>query len=363
MKIVVKIGTASISRPEGGLDEARLKALAQELGALKRAGRQVILVTSGAIGAGMDVFGWEKRPSLLRDKQAAAAVGQVALMEAYKRAFEAEKITIGQVLLTRADLEDRDRYLNARQTLDALLSHGVIPILNENDTVATDEIKFGDNDTLSALIAAKTSADKLFLLTDVEGLLTSPDAQGRLLPEVFQITPDIEALVQAGPGSKKSTGGMATKITAARLAMASGVEVWIASGKRPGVVTDILDGRGTGTRFQAREEALSSRQRWIASRRPQGALHVDAGAVAALLDRKKSLLPSGVARVEGRFAAGDAVRVLGPDGREVARGLTAYSSSDLQKIKGHKTGELAVLLSRPGAPAEALHRNNLAVLP
>lgn len=361
MKIVVKIGTASISRPEGGLDDKRLAALAAELAALHKSGRRVILVTSGAIGAGMDVFGWEKRPTALKDKQAAAAVGQVALMEAYKRAFAAEKVTVAQVLLTRSDLEDRTRYLNIRQTLDALLGHNVLPILNENDTVATDEIQFGDNDTLSALIAAKASADKLFLLTDVDGLMTHP-TDGELLPDVFQITPDIEALVQAGTGSKKSVGGMGTKVSAARLAMASGVETWIASGKRPGVVTEILEGRGTGTRFQAAQaDVLSARRRWIASLKPKGTLHVDAGAVNALVTGKKSLLPSGIVKVEGHFSAGDAVRVAGPDGREVARALTAYASADVQKIKGKKSAELAALLHRP-ASSEVLHRNNLAVL-
>jgi glutamate 5-kinase len=363
MKIVVKIGTASISRPQGGLDEARMRELARELGALHRSGRRVVLVTSGAIGAGMDVFGWDKRPTALKDKQAAAAVGQVALMEAYKKAFAAEGVTVGQVLLTRADLEDRDRYINARNTLDALLSRQVLPILNENDTVATEEIQFGDNDNLSALIAAKTSADKLFLLTDVDGLLTEPGARGKLLPEVFQITPDVEALVQAGAGSKKSVGGMATKIAAARLAMASGVEVWIASGKRPGVVTEILEGRGVGTRFEPQADALSERQRWIVARKAKGTLFVDAGAVTALVKGKKSLLPSGVVKVEGSFSAGDAVRVAGPDGREVARGLSAYSSDELKKIKGRRTTDLSALLGRPSPAAEALHRNNLAVLP
>lgn len=363
MKIVVKIGTASISRPEGGLDDRRLAALAAELAALHKSGRRVILVTSGAIGAGMDVFGWDKRPTALKDKQAAAAVGQVALMEAYKRAFSAEKVTVAQVLLTRSDLEDRARYLNIRQTLDALLGHGVLPILNENDTVATDEIQFGDNDTLSALIAAKASADKLFLLTDVDGLMTNP-TDGELLPEVFQITPDIEALVRAGTGSKKSVGGMATKVAAARLAMASGVETWIASGKQSGVVTEILDGHGVGTRFQAQAGALSARRRWIASLKPKGSLHVDAGAVTALVTGKKSLLPSGIVKVEGHFAAGDAVRVVGPDGREAARGLTAYAAADLHKIKGRKTADLSSILDRAAgaAPAEALHRNNMAVL-
>jgi glutamate 5-kinase len=362
VKIVVKIGTASISRPEGGLDEARLRGLAKELGALSKGGKQVVLVTSGAIGAGMDVFGWEKRPTALKDKQAAAAVGQVALMEAYKRAFGAEGVTVGQVLLTRADLEDRERYINARNTLDALLSRGVLPILNENDTVATEEIQFGDNDSLSALIAAKTSADKLFLLTDVDGLLTEPGAAGKLLPEVFQITPDIEALVQAGAGSKKSVGGMATKISAARMAIASGVEVWIASGKRAGVVTEILEGRGVGTRFQPQADGLAPRQRWIAGLRPKGVLHLDAGAVNALVAGKKSLLPSGITRVEGSFAPGDAVRVVDPSGREVARGLSAYASADVQKIKGRKTSELPGLLNREHPPQEVLHRNNLAVL-
>jgi glutamate 5-kinase len=365
-KLVIKIGTASISRTEGdgrpGLDESRINALAGELTGLQKGGRRIILVTSGAIGAGMDAFGWTERPTRLADKQAAAAVGQPVLMEAYKKAFGSRGVTTAQVLLSRADLEDRERYLNTRNTLDALLERNVLPILNENDTVATDEIRFGDNDTLAALIAAKTSADRLFLLTDVEGLLTSTGAEGQLLPEVFQITPDVEALVQSGTGSKKSTGGMATKVAAARIAMASGVEVWIASGKRPGVVTEILEGHGVGTRFQPKEDALNSRRRWIAGLKPKGTLYVDAGAVTALIQGKKSLLPSGIARVEGRFSSGDPVRVVGPDGREVGRGLAAYSSLETQRIKGRKTSELSELLKRPHPPQEDLHRNNLALL-
>lgn len=364
--IVIKVGTASISRPEGdpgsGLDETRLAALAKELSALRRAGRRILLVSSGAIGAGMDAFGWTQRPTRLADMQAAAAVGQVALMEAYKRSFGAEGVVVAQVLLSRADLEDRERYLNTRNTLNALMDKGVLPILNENDTVATEEIRFGDNDTLSALVAAKTDAGTLFLLTDVEGLLTKPGAGGVILPDVFQITPDVEALVSGGAGSKKSVGGMRTKINAARLAMASGVEVWIASGKRAGVVTEILEGRGVGTRFQAQGDALNARRRWIVGLRAKGSLWVDAGAVRALVEGKKSLLPSGILRVQGEFDAGAPVRVVNPDGREIARGLVGYASEDIRKIKGKKTSALADLLGRPRPPQEVLHRNNLAVL-
>jgi glutamate 5-kinase len=310
----------------------------------------------------MDAFGWNKRPEVLRDKQAAAAVGQVALMGAYKKAFAESGVTVAQMLITRTDLEELDRYLNARNTLTVLLSHQVIPIINENDTVATEEIRFGENDILAALIASKMGADKLFLLTDVEGLKTSPDADGKLLPEVFQITPEIESLVKKGAGSKKSVGGMESKIQAARLAMAGGVEVWIASGARAGILTEILEGRGVGTRFRAKSGGLSARKRWLAGRNAKGTLSLDEGAVRAIVQGKKSLLPSGIVNVEGQFKVGDAVCLAGPDGREVARGLSAYSSEELALIRGKKTAELSALLHRT-APAEAVHRDNLVVIP
>jgi glutamate 5-kinase len=361
-RLVIKVGTAILSHPAGGLNLTRIKDLAIELSNLAQKGHAPILVTSGAIGAGMDAFGWKERPTLLKDKQAAAAVGQVALMEAYKGAFAAQGVTIAQVLLTRSDLDDRERYLNIRNTLTALLDRSVIPIINENDTVATQEIKFGDNDTLSALVAAKVDAKHLFILTDVDGLLTSTGADGHLLPEVFQVTPDIEALVQAGTGSNKSVGGMASKLSAARLAMASGVEVWITSGRKPGTIKDILEGKGIGTRFVPSPEALSARKRWIAfGRKVRGTIHIDEGAVKALTENKRSLLPSGITKVEGTFNAGDTVKLLTPEGQELARGLTVFGAPDLKKIKGHRSTEIETILTHP-APTEVIHRNNLVLL-
>ena len=361
-RLVVKVGTAVLSRPEGGLNLDRLRELTDELIHLRGTGLAPLLVSSGAIGAGMDAFGWKTRPTLLREKQAAAAVGQVALMEAYKNALGTQGVSVAQILLTRADLEDRERYLNVRHTLGVLLDRGVLPVINENDTVATDEIKFGDNDTLSALVAAKMDASRLVLLTDVEGLLTDTGAEGRLLPEVFQITPDVEALVQAGTGSTKSVGGMGSKLAAARLAMASGVEVWIASGHRPGTLRDIVEGRGIGTRFAPSADALNARKRWIAfGRRSRGSLYLDAGAVRAVTEGKKSLLPSGITRVEGAFVPGDTVALRTPDGRELARGLAAFSAGDIRKIKGRRSTEIEGILDR-GAPAEVVHRNNLVEL-
>lgn len=361
-RIVVKVGTAILSHPTGGLNLSRIKDLAHELSSLATKGYAPLLVTSGAIGAGMDAFGWKTRPTVLKDKQAAAAVGQVALMEAYKGAFAPLGVTIAQILLTRADLDDRERYLNIRNTLTALIERQVIPIINENDTVATQEIKFGDNDTLSSLVAAKIDASHLFILTDVDGLLTSTGADGELLPEVFQVTPEIEALVQAGTGSAKSVGGMASKLSAARLAMASGVEVWIASGRKSGIIKNILEGTGVGTRFVPSAEALSARKRWIAfGRKVRGTLSLDEGAVRAITENKRSLLPSGIKRVEGAFNAGDTVKVVTPDGRELARGLTVFSAADLKHIQGHRSTEIEALLGHP-APAEVIHRNNLVLL-
>jgi glutamate 5-kinase len=361
-RLVVKVGTAILSQPQGGLNKTFIRSLAEELAGLQKDGHQVLLITSGAIGAGMDRFGWKKRPTLLRDKQAAAAVGQVALMEAYEEAFGRHGVTVGQMLLTLADLEDRARYLNARNTLAALLERGVVPIINENDTVATEEIQFGDNDTLASLIAVKTEAKCLIILTDVDGLLTGEKLEGNILPEVFQITADIEALVRGGTGSTKSVGGMLSKIQAARLAMASGVETWIASGRRPGILRDIAAGRGTGTRFHPQEERLNARRRWIAfGRKPRGALVLDDGAVKAIVQDKRSLLPSGIFRVEGAFKAGDTVKLLNAAGVELARGLIGYPSADMDKIRGRKTTEIESILHRP-APPEVIHRNNLVVL-
>jgi len=360
--IVVKVGTAVLSLEEGGLNQDRIDALATELAEARAQGFSPVLVTSGAIGAGMDVFHWKTRPTVLRDKQAAAAVGQVSLMEAYKKAFAAHNVTVAQILLTRADLDDRERYLNIRNTLRALLERQILPILNENDTVATQEIKFGDNDTLSALVAAKMDASHLFLLTDVCGLLTDPGAEETLLPEVFRITPDIEALVQAGTGSRKSVGGMGSKLLAARLAMASGVDVWIASGRVPGVVLDILNGRGVGTRFVASPEALNARKRWIAfGRRPRGSVFLDDGAVRAITEGKRSLLPSGVVKTEGIFGPGDTVKLISRHGVEIARGLTAFGAEDLRKIMGKSSLDIPGVLGR-SSPSEIVHRNNLVVL-
>lgn len=360
--LVVKIGTASLSLAQGGLDEVRIRSLAEELCDLQKQGWSVVLVTSGAIGAGMDVFGWRQRPNQLKDKQAAAAVGQVVLMEAYKTAFGRRGVPIGQMLLTRSDLEDRERYRNAQHTLSALLNLGVVPIINENDTIATDEIQFGDNDQLAALVAVKTNAKKLFLLTDVPGLLTSTGPEGKLLPEVFRITPEIEALARSGKGSEKSVGGMASKLSAAKLAMASGVEVWMAEGRRPGIIRDLLSGQGQGTRFQPLDQRLSDRQRWLAfGRRVKGTLSLDRGAVEALRLGHKSLLPSGVKKIQGSFSAGDTLRLLDDNRQEFARGLSAFSSIELRKIMGCYSQDIASRIGRP-APAEVIHRDHMVLL-
>jgi glutamate 5-kinase len=362
-KLVVKVGTAVLSRALGGLDKTRISELAAELSRLHAKGYQVVVVSSGAIGAGMDSFGWKTRPTALRDKQAAAAVGQVVLMEAYRAAFGAHGLTVAQMLLTRADLDDRTRYLNARNTLNGLLERRVVPIINENDTVATEEIQFGDNDALAAQVAVKLAAKKLFLLTDVDGLLKEFGPDAKPLTEVFQITPDIEALVRGGAGSRKSVGGMKSKIQAAAVAMASGVEVWIASGRRSGILEQIVDGQGLGTRFKPWRETLDARRRWIAfGRRVNGTLVVDDGAVAALVQNKRSLLPSGVLRVDGGFQVGDTVKVMSAAGAEVARGSVAYSAADLRKIQGKKTSDIETILGRP-APHEVIHRNNLVIFP
>ena len=365
-RLVVKVGSGLITAREAGLDPGRIGALADELAAVRQHGTEVALVSSGAVVAGMARLRLQVRPRSIPEKQAAAAVGQSALMEHYETAFARHGVTVAQILLTQADVSARARYLNARNTLTTLLGYGVVPIINENDTVAVEEIKFGDNDNLSALVAQLIDADLLVLLTDVDGLYTgdpSRDPQARKLDTVEAVTPEIERLVWSD-ADRVAVGGMATKLQAAQKAAASGVPMVIASGREPGTLAGVLRGEPVGTYFPPRGDRLTARKRWIAfAVPPQGRLLVDAGARQALIERGKSLLPSGVVDIEGDFDAGEVVALCAADGdgKEFARGLVNFDAQELRMIRRAKTTEIESLLGYKSFD-EVVHRDNLVVL-
>jgi glutamate 5-kinase len=362
-RLVVKIGSALLVEEESGaIRRAWLDALADDVAAARARGQEVVLVSSGAIAVGRRHLGLESGKLKLEEKQAAAATGQIRLAHAYQEALARHGITVAQILLTLDDTEERRRHLNARSTLAALIKLGTVPVINENDTVATSEIRFGDNDRLAARVAAMVSADALVLLSDIDGLYTADprrDSGARLIPEIAELTPEIEAMAgEAPPGY--SSGGMVTKLAAARIAIGAGCQMAIADGRRLNPLAALAEGASCSW-FLAAANPLTARKRWIAgSLKPVGALTVDAGALAALL-AGKSLLPAGVARVEGEFERGDAVRVLAPDGREVARGLSAYSAADARQIRGHKSREIEALLGYRGRD-EMIHRDDLVLL-
>jgi glutamate 5-kinase len=366
-RLVVKVGTGLITTPSTGPDRRRIAALAADITAARADGaRDVVLVTSGAIATGMARLALPERPRSMPDKQAAAAVGQSALMRHYEVAFRRHGVGVGQVLLTAQDISDRARYLNARNTLRALLRFGVLPIVNENDTVAVEEIKVGDNDNLSALVASLIDADLLVLLTDVDGLYTANptvDEGARMLETVEEITDEVTSLVWAGSG-RGSVGGMATKLQAAQKAAAAGVPMIIANGRVEGALARLLRGDAMGTYFAPKADRLGARKRWIAfAVPPQGRLMVDAGAVRALTHDGKSLLPSGVVGVEGDFSAGAVVAVAGQveGGREFARGLVNFDAPEVRRILGAKTREIEQRLGYKSFD-EVIHRDNLVIL-
>jgi glutamate 5-kinase len=363
-RVVVKVGTGLITLPDRGPSAALIGRLAGDVAAVVREKREVALVSSGAIVTGMARLGLPVRPRSIPEKQAAAAVGQSALMWHYEQAFKRHGIQVGQVLLTGQDISERGRYLNARNTLLALLEFGVLPVVNENDTVAVDEIKVGDNDNLAALVAHLIDADLLVLLTDVDGLYTGDprrDPTARRLRTVEAITDDIQRLVFDAT-DHVSVGGMSTKLEAAQKANASGIPMVIASGREPRVLQRLVHGEPLGTYFQPREDRLAARKRWIAfAVPPQGRLLVDAGAKKALTERGKSLLPSGLAVVEGDFPAGAVVTLAEIDGQEFARGLVNYDADELRKIRGAKTREIEKTLGYRGLD-EVIHRDNLVVI-
>lgn len=365
-RVVVKVGSSILAGPNG-IEEGRLARLARELTGIAAQGRQVILVTSGAIAAGARRLGWRQRPRTVPERQAAAAVGQIGLMSLYDREFARHGLVVAQVLLTHDDLAHRRRYLNARHTFEELLRAGVVVIVNENDTVAVEEVlrNFGDNDNLSALVATLVEADLLVILSDAAGLYDSDPRRNpaaKLIPLVERITPAIRTGV--GPaGGPLGTGGMATKLEAVHKATAAGIACVIADGLAEGVLPAVFDpDRSVGTLFLPHGDRLARRKHWIAyTLRPRGALVLDVGAAEAIRSRGRSLLASGVAGVRGRFDPGDCVSCLSPEGSEVARGLVNYGSEEIQRIRGHRSGEIEKILGYK-IKDEVIHRDDLVVL-
>ncbi len=361
-RIVVKIGSSLlVDRESGQLKAAWLGSLADDVASLIKAGKEIIIVSSGAIALGRHMLSLPKGALALEQSQAAAAVGQISLASAYQAVFKARGLTAAQILLTLGDTEERRRYLNARQTMETLLAQRAVPVVNENDTVATSEIRYGDNDRLSARVASMMSADCLVLLSDVDGLYTAPPGTGakaELVLEVFHITEDLEAMAGSA-GTELSRGGMVTKIEAGKIALASGTNMVIASGK----VEHPLRALGENTPctwFVAPSDPVTARKRWIAGQlEPKGSLVIDAGAEKALFSGK-SLLPAGVKRVDGTFERGDAVIIRGADGREIGRGLVGYARDDAARIIGKKSGEIAAILGYEGRAA-LVHRDDMVL--
>ena len=348
-RLVVKLGTGVLTDSRKQPDPAQLEQLVAQVAALRKSGKEIVLVTSGAVGAGMGALGYEKRPGDLAELQACAAVGQSRLMATYADLFARHNLHVAQVLLTHDDLEHHERHLNARNTLVTLLGRGVVPIINENDAVSFTEIKFGDNDTLSALVASLLPADLLVILTTVDGVIENfSKANPKTISVIEKIDSTIEKLA-GGTDSETAVGGMASKIQAAKIAVRSGIPLVIASGKKKNVLAKILSGEDEGTLFVAHLTKLQGRKRWIAFfHHPQGALFVDEGAKLALREKGKSLLPPGVARCEGEFAAGDVVRICDLNGTEFARGIAKFGAAEV--------------CSRKLARVEVVHRDDLVIL-
>lgn len=359
-RMVVKIGSSSLTYQNGKPNLSRMESVVRELSDLRNRGIEVILVTSGAIGVGMNRLGLAVRPKNIPDKQAAAAVGQGILLHIYEKMFAEYGVAVGQVLLTREDFTDRKRFLNARNTLYALMNFGAIPIINENDTVAVDEIKLGDNDNLAALVGGLIDAEVLILLSDVDGLYSvdpRTDSSASMISEVRDVTLDMEKAA-GGCGSTVGTGGMVTKMQAAKVAMHSGLVMVLANACKKDVIRRIIEGEQIGTVFWPQIK-LDNKKRWIAySSSIQGKITVDHGASNALLKNGKSLLPSGVTGVEGNFEIGNTVSVIDPQGREIARGIVNYTACDLEKIKGFHTHDIKKVLGQQDYD-EVIHRNNL----
>ncbi len=363
-RVVVKVGSSLVTNEGRGLDRDAIGRWAQQISALRAAGKQVLLVSSGAIAEGMQRLGWKTRPREVHELQAAAAVGQMGLAQAYESSFSLLGVRTAQILLTHADLADRVRYLNGRSTLFTLLGLGVVPVINENDTVVTDEIKFGDNDTLAALTANLVEADALVILTDQAGLYSADprrDPNATLLREVQAADPYLETIA-GGAGSGIARGGMITKVLAAKRAARSGAHTIIASGREDNVLIRLAAGERLGTQLSAATAVLTARKQWLADHlQLKGRVTIDAGAARALATDRKSLLPIGVVDVRGEFARGDVIACVDPEGREVARGLANYSSDQTRRIARRPSSQIESVLGFV-EERELIHRDNLVIL-
>ena len=359
-RIVVKLGTGVLTHGIGQLNTERIGALAAGIAGLRAAGVEVIVVSSGAVGLGMGRLGLKKKPAEVPRKQACAAIGQSLLMQTWQRAFDPHGSTVAQVLLTHEDLRSRARHLGVRACLEELIRYGVVPVINENDTVSAAEIKFGDNDTLSALVAGLVDAEQLVILSTAPGLIDMKGT-GKILPVVEKITPEIEAMA-GGTTDVTATGGMISKITAAKVALRAGCGVFIASGAEPDILARLLRGDNPGTYFVPSGVPLESRKRWIAHyQRPTGSLLINANAVPVLRDQGRSLLAIGVTGARGRFAAGEIVNIVAPDDTVIARGETTFSDAEIAKIAGLSSDRLKPLF--PGRKhLEVIHRDDLVLL-
>ncbi len=362
-RVVIKLGSYVLTTPAGRLDRKVFTDVAQTVVRLRSKGIDCILVSSGAIASGIGRLGLKARPRHIEQEQAAAAIGQIRLMGLYDRLFTKYSMPVAQILLTHGDVRDRRRFLSARQTLNSVLTYGAVPIINENDTTVVDEIRFGDNDYLSSLVTNLAQADLLVILTDIDGFYDSDprvNPEARLIGLLDDINEDIEKCA-CGPAGKVGRGGMATKLKAAKTAASFGIPTVIANGKKPGTLRAVFDGEPVGTLILPKKNKLTGRKHWIAyTLKPQGALVLDDGARDALEQRLRSLLPSGIVSVEGDFDAGECVSCRDGSGREFARGLTAYSSEAVNKIKGLKTEQISTALGRP-VNREVIHRDDLVV--
>lgn len=361
---VVKVGSALITQEKGGLDQDRIGSWCTQIAAMLAVGKRVVLVSSGAIALGYLRLGFKQRPEKLSDLQAAASVGQIGVVQAYEEKFRELERQVGSVLLTHDDLKDRSRYLNARGTLDTLLKHGAIPIINENDTVATDEIKFGDNDTLAARVSSLISADALLLLTDQPGLLTKDpriDADAELVHRATAFDEKLISMAGTGHGSM-GRGGMVTKIRAARHAAKSGCHTVIADGRHEDVILEVTDGKNIGTWLTADVNKLDARKQWIAGQlNADGVIQIDVGAANALLNQGVSILPIGVTAVTGEFKRGDMVLIKNPGGLEIARGIVNYGADEARRLVGRSSDQIESAIGYVDQQ-ELIHRDNLVLV-
>ncbi|KAA6208143.1 glutamate 5-kinase [Avibacterium paragallinarum] len=361
--IVVKFGTSTLTQGTTKLHRPHMMEIVRQITQLHQAGFRIIIVTSGAMAAGRDYLNHPTLPPTIASKQLLAAVGQSQLIQTWEQLFSIYDIHIGQILLSRADIEDRERFLNARDTLNALLDNGIIPVINENDAVATAEIKVGDNDNLSALVAILAQAEQLYLLTDQQGLFDSDprkNPHAKLLSVVEKITDDIRKIA-GGSGTTLGTGGMSTKVIAADVATRSGVETIIALGNRENVIVDLAYGENIGTKFRVQTDRLESRKQWLFAAPSAGTITIDEGATSAVLIQHKSLLPAGILNIEGRFSRGEVVKIQQPNGKIIALGIPRYNSDALQLIKGKKSQDIERILGYEYGSV-AIHRDDMVVL-